>query len=741
MSDLWGAYLDNAAVLSFLMTYYASWVDTAILLGRIEAAHTMLGQVVELLDLRASKHGDLDLLLLQNKLLYSKLRVDALLAEGLYDVASVEAQVSRNVIAQLEQMNQVEQVDRLTALELQTRVLNSAEEFPALVAVIERAQANHDWAREYTPLWTRLGVANWYLAAYESCREPTASTSAETYAERAHQAFEEALTHAGDSLPNELAARRLRADFLLGVRRLQEATAEIDRYEARLQSARTAPFEKRTLALLRAQAARLSRDRALQSESEASLQDAFDSLIAEWNQKPVRAGGRGLLFFAEGRLLVAELIRSIAEYDVRKALETWLAAESAGSLARSLEAPTPTLESVQGALGSRGILVYLATRDATQLFVVDANSVRRFTLPSRFAIDSVRANLAREVRWSPAHAANPVDRRSALAAATRELGEWLIPATIEPWIAERSALTIVDGGTLGYVPFECLTLSTGKALGLELPLSYASSLVVETALMKRQARVAASGSRSLETVIFGDAAFPPHFDLERLELPKAFVENVTGLYPSGRIRFHTGSEATFEATPTDAQTLSVQWLTHGGRLSGNERFASLYLAPDRTNDGRVSARELSHFPSPSLVILTACGVGQGPRRPGDPGVSDLGGAFLLAGANAVIAPVEKIEYQATLRMTEEIHRSLTSGRTPAEALYDARRVMAASSKWSDPYYHSLLHARGNAHASYLPEHRPYEALQAPPASNARGWLAVLLLLVPLLAFFVWHRRR
>ena len=81
-----------------------------------------------------------------------------------------------------------------------------------------------------------------------------------------------------------------------------------------------------------------------------------------------------------------------------------------------------------------------------------------------------------------------------------------------------------------------------------------------------------------------------------------------------------------------------------------------------------------------LVVLSACGTALGPKRLGDDDLAHLGGAFLRAGAAAVVLSRSQVGYGPTLELMEGLHARLAAGDPPAEALRRAR----ADLKEDDP---------------------------------------------------------
>src|SRR5262249_5221920 len=91
----------------------------------------------------------------------------------------------------------------------------------------------------------------------------------------------------------------------------------------------------------------------------------------------------------------------------------------------------------------------------------------------------------------------------------------------------------------------------------------------------------------------------------------------------------------------------VHLLAHGALDPTGERGHGVALAADPQHpDGMLWRRAVVGRSVPGLVILSGCQVGRAPRRLGEDPSENLGGAFLRAGATAVI------QSRADLRLSE-----------------------------------------------------------------------------------------
>jgi hypothetical protein len=178
-----------------------------------------------------------------------------------------------------------------------------------------------------------------------------------------------------------------------------------------------------------------------------------------------------------------------------------------------------------------------------------------------------------------------------------------------------------------------------------------------------------------------------------------------------------------------------------------ERPATLVLSPSEGYDGLLGPDEVEKIQSPTIVVLSACGAAKGPVRYGDDGVNHLGGAFFQTGAQTVLLTRAMLEIDSTAALTLLFLENLVQrGRSPARALLEARRRVAASPDWAHPFFHSILQVVGCGHRpSFEPLTDGTEMQGAGPQTEShalRGflWLGVLLLGSGLL-WLIWLRMR
>ena len=101
------------------------------------------------------------------------------------------------------------------------------------------------------------------------------------------------------------------------------------------------------------------------------------------------------------------------------------------------------------------------------------------------------------------------------------------------------------------------------------------------------------------------------------------------------------------------------------------------MASDDAHDGLIAREEVLASPVSGLVVLAACGTHRGPERWGNDRLANLGGAFLEAGARAIVGSRYEIELNLTLELLAAFYRELAAGVPPAEALRRSRVALGA----------------------------------------------------------------
>ncbi len=546
------------------------------------------------------------------------------------------------------------------------------------------------------------------------------------------------------------------ADTLMRIRELEEAARIVGRARERLQELPEAIRHPMTglaihadtvlceLALARsASKAELERVRAI-------LETSFREFLAGWAALPPRKGGVGFLGAGSHRDALSELIAlSVAIDDTQagyeRALGYTLEAQALGTLTRELGVGTTDLDDLRASLltDGSGILLYYAGTNRSHVFCIDAERITIDEIRDEDALQPANRALLSYLAFPPGSFGADDARRHRRAEIERlagELAEELLPPSVQETLRSWEHVYLVGNELLGNIPFEALPLAGGGLFGHELAVSHLPSLPLGRHLERihraRSERFEARGVE--ENVEFALLAAPEHGERAREAWPSLRTLPLTApqierlVAPFDRVLPpRSGPEATFEAfTELSAQEPAIlEILAHGVREPERERAATLLLAETSARDGFLRAGDVEPVPTAPLVVLLACGAGEGAVRRGDDRRTDLGGAFLAAGAQSVILGRTDMELSAVLSLAEPLHRALAEGVASAEALRRARVATAADPATEDPFYHALIQVVGLGARPVLPPRPIALASQgAPDTPDAPSpiWIAAAI---------------
>jgi hypothetical protein len=486
-----------------------------------------------------------------------------------------------------------------------------------------------------------------------------------------------------------LAEIHLRAGDPERARHLDEALAGDPPSEDLDERLRLAAFRARLALSSNADAARLAARRS-------ELKAAFEPVLEARMGIGLRRGGVGHLHFLDIRSALSELVELTRRLEgPEAALDELLAVRELGSLARALGGSPATLAAIQVELlpPGGGILAYLPGTERSHVFLIDAKQVRCLELPALWTWNAERDELQRLLLRPPA-ADEPPAVRARLDELLGSLAQVLLPESVQEALATWSEVSVEGLGLAGYVPFEALPLAGGQPLGLALPVSHLPSLGVATRLAGR-----AGPPREPRTDLTVVAA---PLDPEREAIPWGArdARALAAWCRPGRFELFAGAEATPAVLRAPAST-EASWLLlvlHGVYDPERERAAGLLLGRDAAGgQARLFAEDVEALHVPPLVFLAVCGAARGPLRRGDDGITDLGGAFLTAGAEAVVLSPIDLVLGPTLELAETFQAELARGASPSRALQRARSAVAQQEEYAHPYHYALLHLVGIGH--------------------------------------------
>ena len=243
--------------------------------------------------------------------------------------------------------------------------------------------------------------------------------------------------------------------------------------------------------------------------------------------------------------------------------------------------------------------------------------------------------------------------------ATR-LGNWLMPEGLLP--DPGSELHLIVDGALGRLPFAAVRIR-GRPLVRDHVITYLPSLNVLAALVERGQKPGGP------PVVLGD----PHGDLVHAAIEVEAVAERLGVTPA------IGTAATAERFADSSTAWLLHLATHTG-LGPSGPWLSLF-------DGDVEAgRLVTDGIGPGIVVLATCASA---AREGKGMWGSLGGAFLAAGSEAVVASLWSIGDELAHDFVDLLYAG-TGDETSAAALARVQRAFIAAgrppSDWG-PFVH------------------------------------------------------
>lgn len=570
---------------------------------------------------------------------------------------------------------------------------------------------------------------------------------------------------AGATLRTALAERDLwmtdRCSASIALAEVELIAGDLDAAEAALRAGqelltrwerggeRLPPLQENALAAALDAALVRKRDRPAAERAAAleRLRREFARFLLQWRSAPLRPGGLGFLRFATRRTILSELIElALLVEGVDAGLAAYVEAQELGSLVRSFDAAPCDLAEIRRALVPQetGVLAYLPAPDRSHLFVLARGETHHFRLARGEVLQNARLELVSKTLQA---IGSPTQVARVHAAATRVRDEFL-PPQARALLDDLSGLTIVGMDLFGFLPFERLPFAGEVLLGHAKALSYLPSLPLGVHLARGFAELS---PQERDLVLL---AGPVHSEVVRERWPELAAVRLSAEQRAGLLApFEPGRAECIEGSAFRLSTLREQragaWhlLTHGVHDALRERPSSLLISPEPdVPDGLLGCDLVERLVAPPLVLLSACGSARGPLRPGDDGISHLGGAFLAAGARCVVLPSTDLQLTETVEFMTALHRALVEpGTSVAEALRRTRVERAAGTQVAAT---DFLHALGLGHRVF-PVHSPPRASHSTtarsPGSSPLAWTVAVLGLAALgmaaLAALLWRRRR
>jgi CHAT domain-containing protein/tetratricopeptide (TPR) repeat protein len=380
-----------------------------------------------------------------------------------------------------------------------------------------------------------------------------------------------------------------------------------------------------------------------------------------------------------------------------------------------------TSELQQQLLDSDTVLLEFALGDdESWVWAIAPDTFETYTLASRSKIDAAARRLydLLTVRQSktgprqPQQDARIAEADAAMPAAAAELSRLLL-APIDSrlrreWRDKR--LVVVASGSLEYVPFGILPLSTGRQLLQDHEVVNLPSATVLAALRRGAAR-RPPATRTLALIA------DPVFDASdsrvsrersdtrggfaRLPFSREEAAAIAQLVPRPGSLHATDFKATHALAVGGelSHYRFVHFATHGLLNSRHPELSGLVLSlvdeRGRPQNGFLRLKEIYDLQlAADVVVLSACQTALGKEIKGE-GLVGLTRGFMYAGARRVVASLWQVDDLATAQLMKTFYqRMLKDGLRPAAALRSAQLEMMKQDRWAAPYYWAAFTMQG-----------------------------------------------
>jgi len=364
--------------------------------------------------------------------------------------------------------------------------------------------------------------------------------------------------------------------------------------------------------------------------------------------------------------------------------------------------PLAAVAEVQAGMPSdSAVLEYYLGEHESYLWVVQPGGMQAFRLPSRLVIEPVALRTVSRFGDIVGRRRSP-QAQAAFEADLRQLSAMLLDPLAQVQLPPR--LILVLDGVLNRVPMAALRLPrTREALGLRFDLICApSAAYLLAAKPPLPVSVYPRSVLALADPVFGPddprLTAAPIPAASTASLPRLFftgeVNALKSLIPPARLRILRG----FDATPAALQKSNpadfavIHFSTHAfidDRIPELSRLAlSLVDREGRPVDGylhpyQFAGLRLNH----SIVVLSSCETALGKEVLGE-GLAGFTAGLFQAGASQVVLALTKVDAEASAAFFAETYRQFlgTPSKGMEDALAQARRVLARSTRWADPYY-------------------------------------------------------
>jgi CHAT domain-containing protein/tetratricopeptide (TPR) repeat protein len=522
-----------------------------------------------------------------------------------------------------------------------------------------------------------------------------------------------------ETLRTNVAGEPLRRSYFAGKQKYSEY------YIDTLLSEGTSPPEVVKAAFNACEQARARALVDLLGENPPALSGVEPSLLARRRSVQRRlnfASNRlAALSAAEGRTATADqLRREIDELLAENAEGGSVIQERNESSGKGIGTYIVTVDEIQKKLlsGKDRLLEYCLGDAKSFLWIIDRQSVQVVQLPGRERIEHEAQAVLTLTGELQEREADP-GKESAYRLALKRLAAALHLPSLE---GPRPRWIVVPDGILHRVPFAALPVAAGpggrgqvgNALGLLGEVVQVPSASVFGILKERQRRAVAlpvsvaafvdpvfddldsrvGGRKAAPNPAGSQGRTPAGIPLARLVFPEPAVATIRRRIPPSRRWIATGFEATKTALLSGrTQSYRIVFLsTHAFADDRQPELSSIVLsrvdAQGHALDGVVHLYDLYQLRLDSaIVILSGCETASGQEVRGE-GLIGLSRGFLEAGASGLLASPFEIDAEGSAELVRIFLDGMLASPplSPSEALLGARRALARSPRWRDPYY-------------------------------------------------------
>jgi len=268
---------------------------------------------------------------------------------------------------------------------------------------------------------------------------------------------------------------------------------------------------------------------------------------------------------------------------------------------------------------------------------------------------------------------------------SKQLYDILIQPLVLQGIEQHQALWIVPDENLRLLPFDILLDPEGQLMADKYRISNQSINTIEKIINKKQRDVDHTSSVRLSLVgrMQEVMNMPQHWRTayrnllaENAEF-KGFdqeVKFIQSLQQNGAVLLNdAATESSTKSLIAEEQGI-LHVASHGFDNPLAPAFSALLLKSDAAADGLLQAREVAQMQTDlDMVVLASCSSAKGGFKGRYGHQLGLAEAFVSAGATTVIGTLWDVKDQKTAQFMQWFYRSLHSGQTASQALYDAKQ--------------------------------------------------------------------